>query len=98
MTARDIKGITVPVLTPMYEDETVNYDELRNQIERQIAGGVHGVFCFGTNGEGYILSEDEKAEIMRVTVDAVAGRVPVYAGTGCISTRDTVRLSKKAQE
>ncbi len=98
ITAKEIKGITVPVLTPMNDDETVNYDELRNQIEREIAGGVHGVFCFGTNGEGYILSEDEKAEIMRVTVDAVAGRVPVYAGTGCISTRDTIRLSKKAEE
>lgn len=98
ITAKDIKGITVPVLTPMNADETVNYGELRNQIERQIEGGIHGIFCFGTNGEGYILSEDEKVEIMRVTVDAVAGRVPVYAGTGCISTRDTVRLSKKAQE
>jgi len=97
-TAKDIKGITVPSLTPMDEQENVNYDELRRQIDRSIKGGVHGIFCFGTNGEGYILSEDEKEEIMRVTVDAVAGRVPVYAGTGCISTRDTIRMSKKAME
>jgi len=93
-----ISGIIPPILTPMYDDESVNYDELRNQIERQIKAGVHGIFCFGTNGEGYILSENEKVEILRQTVDKVEGRVPVYAGTGCISTSDTIRLSRKAQK
>ena len=52
-----IKGIIPPVITPMnLEDESVNIPELCNQVERQIAGGVHGIFPFGTNGEGYILS------------------------------------------
>ncbi len=97
MNTSFIKGIIPPILTPMYEDESVNYDEFRNQIEREIKAGVHGIFCFGTNGEGYILSEDEKVEILKQTVDKVEGRVPVYAGTGCISTTDTIRLSKKAQ-
>ena len=95
---KEIKGIIVPILTPMHEDETVNYEELVNQIERQIAAGVHGIFVFGTNGEGYILDEEEKAEIIRVAVKAVNGRVPVYAGTGCVSTRDTIRMSQKAKE
>lgn len=63
-----------------------------------IEGGVHGLFPFGTNGEGYILSEKEKIEVLEVTIDQVNGRVPVYAGTGCISTADTIRMSKKAQE
>lgn len=58
---KEIKGIIVPILTPMHEDETVNYEELVNQIERLIAAGVHGIFVFGTNGEGYILDEEEKA-------------------------------------
>ena len=49
-----VRGIIPPIITPMHEDETVNYTELKNQIGRQIAGGVHGIFCFGTNGEGYI--------------------------------------------
>ena len=45
----EIKGIIPPVITPMNpEDESVNIPELRNQIERQIAGGVHGIFPFGT--------------------------------------------------
>ena len=48
----ELKGI----ITPMKEDESINTEELRNQIERLIAGGVHGIFPFGTNGEGYILS------------------------------------------
>ena len=95
----ELKGIIVPIVTPMYpEDESVNIPELRNQIERQIAGGVHGIFCFGTNGEGYILSTQEKEEILEATIDQVKGRVPVYAGTGCISTRDTIYMSRRAQE
>lgn len=94
----DIKGIIVPILTPMHEDETLNLPELRNQIERLIAAGVHGIFPFGTNGEGYILSEKEKEEVLAVCVDQVKGRVPVYAGSGCISTKDTIRQSLKAKE
>ncbi|GCF95086.1 4-hydroxy-tetrahydrodipicolinate synthase [Enterococcus florum] len=93
-----INGIISPILTPMKEDESVNYEELRVQINRILAGGVHGIFVFGTNGEGYILSEEEKVEIMKVAVDEVNGRVPVYASTGLIGTADTIRLSKKAQE
>ena len=94
-----IKGIIPPVITPMNpEDESVNIPELRNQIERQIAGGVHGIFPFGTNGEGYILSLKEKEEVLEATIDQVKGRIPVYAGTGCISTRDTVYMSKRAEE
>ena len=51
----EIRGIIPPIITPMNEDETINEGELRNQVNRQINGGVHGLFPFGTNGEGYIL-------------------------------------------
>lgn len=93
-----LKGIIAPILTPMNEDESVNLSELRNQIERLIEGGVHGIFPFGTNGEGYILNKEEKLEVLKATIDQVKGRVPVYAGTGCISTRDTTELSKEAEK
>lgn len=94
-----IKGIIPPIVTPMDPvDESVNIPELRNQVERQIAAGVHGIFPFGTNGEAYILSMEEKEQILEAVVDQVKGRIPVYAGTGCISTRDTVYLSKRAQQ
>lgn len=94
----EVKGIIPAILTPMNADESVNIDVLRQQIERLIEGGVHGLFPFGTNGEGYILSEKEKIEVLEATIDQVKGRVPVYAGTGCISTADTIRMSKNAQE
>lgn len=94
----ELKGIITPILTPMNADESVNLTELRNQVERLISGGVHGIFPFGTNGEGYILSENEKIEVLEATIDQVKGRVPVYAGSGLISTKDTIRMSKKAEE
>lgn len=98
MKYAEIKGIIPAILTPMNEDESINFDIMQEQIDRLIEGGVHGLFSFGTNGEGYILSESEKIEILEETIEKVAGRVPVYAGTGCISTKDTIRLSCKAQE
>ena len=57
----EIKGIIPPIITPMYEDESINVEELKNQVERQIEGGVHALFCFGTNGEGYILNGKKKS-------------------------------------
>ncbi|MEG0988733.1 MAG: 4-hydroxy-tetrahydrodipicolinate synthase [Clostridium sp.] len=92
-----IKGIIPPIITPMNEDESINEKELRNQVNRQIKGGIHGLFPFGTNGEGYILSEKEKEQVLSIVVDETAGRVPVYAGTGCIGTKDTIRQSLMAK-
>ena len=60
MKQTELKGIITPILTPMNADESINTDELRTQIDRLIDGGVHGIFPFGTNGEGYILNEKEK--------------------------------------
>ena len=93
-----VQGIITPILTPMYEDERINFDELRNQAERLIAAGVSGLFCFGTNGESYILSEEEKYAVLEAVIHQTAGRVPIYAGTGCPGTRDTIRLSQRAKE
>ena len=100
MKTSDIKGIIPPILTPMFDDDeqNVNYNELRNQVERLLKGGVHGLFPVGTNGEAYILSMKEKEAILETVIEQVKGRVPVYAGTGCISTAETVRMSKIAQK
>ena len=64
MKQTELKGIITPILTPMNADESINTDELRTQIDRLIDGGVHGIFPFGTNGEGYILNEKEKCEVL----------------------------------
>ena len=95
---KEIKGIIAAMQTAMHEDGSINEKELRRQIDRQIEAGVDAVFCLGTNGEFYIMSMDEKIRVMEIFVDQVKGRVPVYAGTGCISTEETVSLSKKAEE
>jgi 4-hydroxy-tetrahydrodipicolinate synthase len=92
----EIKGIIPPIITPMNDDESVNVSELRNQVNRMIDGGVHALFCFGTNGEGYILNGKEKQLVLETVVEETAGRVPVYAGTGCISTKETIEQSKMA--
>ena len=74
-----LKGIIVPIITPMKEDETINEQELRNQVNRMIENGIHGIFPFGTNGEGYILNEKKKEQVLSIVIDEVKGRVPVYA-------------------
>ncbi len=94
----EIKGIITPILTPMNEDESINLDELRRQVNRLIDNGVDGIFPFGTNGEGYILSFEEKRMVLEAVVDECDHRVPVYAGTGAISTKETIEQSKMAQE
>lgn len=92
-----IKGIVAPIITPMDEEERVYEAELRNQVNRLIEAGIHGIFPFGTNGEGYILDNREKEKVLSVVIEETKGRVPVYAGTGCISTRDTIYMSKMAE-
>ena len=92
------KGIITPILTPLTDDEKFNEKEYRNQINRLIKAGVSGIFPLGTNGEFYAFSKEEKIEIMKVAVDEVKARVPVYAGTGCTTTRETIELSKIAKD
>ncbi|WP_323703869.1 4-hydroxy-tetrahydrodipicolinate synthase [Mammaliicoccus sp. Dog046] len=94
----ELKGIISPILTPMFDDGSINLDELRLQVDRMIAHGIHGIFAFGTNGEGYILSASEKRSVLETVVDQVNGRVPVYAGTGAISTLETIEQSTMAKE
>lgn len=92
------KGIIAAMVTSMFDDERLNEQEIRNQVDRQIAAGVDAVFCLGTNGEFYIQSEEEKLQVIKTVVDQAAGRVPVYAGTGCTGTRATIELSRKAKD
>lgn len=94
----EIKGIIPPILTPFNDDESINVAELRKQVNRMIDAGCHGLFPFGTNGEGYILSGEEKKLILETVIDECNGRVPVYAGTGCVSTKETIAQSKMAMD
>lgn len=93
-----IEGIIPPIITPMNHDESINLNELKNQLKRLVRAGVHGIFVLGTNGEGYILSREEKEKVLSATVEECKGIVPIYAGTGGISTKDTISFSKRAKE
>lgn len=92
------QGIIVAMTTPMTADEKLCEQELRNQVRRYLDTGIHGLFCLGTNGEFYALSREEKLKVMEVVLEENRGRLPVCVGTGCVTTKDTVFLSQKAQE
>lgn len=90
-------GVITPVLTALDENENFNKDAYQKFIDHLIKSGVHGIFSLGTNGEFYAFPFEEKLEIIKAAVEAVDGRVPVYAGTGCVTTKETVELSKAVE-
>lgn len=92
-----IKGTFVAVITPFDKNEAVDTDALRRQVERQIGAG-NGIFCAGTNGEFYALSFEEKVAVARICVEAAAGRQPVLAHIGEISTHQTIALGREIQK
>ena len=93
-----IKGIIVPILTPIDADEMVDEAKLRKQVDYVIEGGVSGILAFGSNGEFYMIEEDEMERALKIMVDQAAGRVPVYFGIGAISTKKCCRLAKMGIE
>ena len=91
-----IKGIIVPILTPIDGEERIDEPMLRDQVDYVINGGVSGVLAFGSNGEFYMVEEDEMERGLKIMVAQAAGRVPVYFGIGAISTKKCCRLAKRA--
>ena len=92
------KGIIPAVITPLSDDGKFNEKAMRKLLNYLIDGGVHGLFVVGTTGEFYGLTPEEKRDIYRITVDETKGKVPVYAGTNGITTRETVMLTQIAEE
>ncbi|SHK56904.1 4-hydroxy-tetrahydrodipicolinate synthase [Selenomonas ruminantium] len=91
------EGIITPVLTTLDEKEEFSPAAYKDFIDHLIGAGVSGIFPLGTNGEFYAFSYEEKLRIIEAAVKAVDGRVPVYAGTGCVTTKETIKLSKAVQ-
>ena len=92
------KGIIVPVVTPFDENENYSPGAMKDIIDYLIDQGVHAIFVAGSVGEFYALRMDETREVIRTSVRAVAGRVPVLAGTGAIATRDAIELARAAED
>ena len=91
-----IKGVVVPILTPIDENERIDEEKLRSQVDYVIEGGVLGILAFGSNGEFYMVEEDEMERGLGIMISQSNGRVPVYFGIGAISTKKCVRLAKMA--
>ena len=91
-----IKGVVVPMITPIDADELIDEKKIREQVDYVIDGGVTGILLYGSNGEFYVIEEDEMERGLKIVVDQAAGRVPVYFGIGAISTKKAIRLAKMA--
>jgi 4-hydroxy-tetrahydrodipicolinate synthase len=92
-----IRGSIVALVTPMLADGSVDYPALRKLIDWHIAEGTDCIGVVGTTGESPTVSVDEHCEIIRVSVEQCAGRVPVMAGCGGNSTREAIALAKFAK-
>lgn len=90
-------GVIPALVTPFSADgKTLNEPALRRLLDFVISEGVDGIFVAGSQGEFWALSFEEKVRLMEMTVDMVAGRVPVYAGTGAITTAEAAALTREA--
>ncbi|MBP3755118.1 MAG: 4-hydroxy-tetrahydrodipicolinate synthase [Lachnospiraceae bacterium] len=91
-------GAAVALVTPMTADGSVNFEKLDELIEFQISGGTDAIVACGTTGEASTLTHEEHLNVIRHTVEKVADRVPVIAGTGSNSTETAIYLSVEAEK
>ncbi len=98
MTNRNIRGVIVPMLTPLNPDETVDVGSLRRLVNHLIDSGVHGLWASGTTGEFANLPDSERIRAMEATVDEAAGRVPVICNISSVSTKMSVALASEVRE
>src|SRR5918911_3344065 len=98
MQPAELRGIFVPMLTPLDADERVDESSLRRLVDFLIDAGVHGIWSMGTTGEFAALPEAERARGVEATIEQVAGRVPVIANIGDSSTGLALRHARHAVE
>ena len=92
------KGAGVAIVTPMYDNEEVNYDKLEELINQQIDAGTDSIIIAGTTGESSTLDMEEHEKVIKAAVEFTKHRVPVIAGTGSNCTRTAIQLSQEAEE
>lgn len=90
------KGSGVAIVTP-FDEKGVNFEKLRELIEAQIKGGTDAIIICGTTGEASTMTESEKKDAIKFTVEVVNKRVPVIAGTGTNNTSTSVKMSTWAE-
>jgi 4-hydroxy-tetrahydrodipicolinate synthase len=95
---RPIRGSIPALITPMLDDGQVDYATLRKLIDWHIAEGTDGIVVVGTSGESPTVTVDEHCEIIRVSVEQAAKRIPIIAGCGANSTAEAIELAQFAQK
>jgi 4-hydroxy-tetrahydrodipicolinate synthase len=98
MTATMIQGSLPAIVTPMLDDGSLDLPGLRKLLDWHIAEGSDGIVVVGTTGESPTVDMDEHCTLIRATVEHVAGRIPVIAGTGANSTSEAIELALCAKE
>lgn len=93
-----VRGIIPALVTPFDKEGKISEDGLRKLVDYLIEGGVHGLFPVGSQGEFYALEKQEKRKVLEIVLDQTKGKVPVYAGTGAITTKETITLTKMAED
>jgi 4-hydroxy-tetrahydrodipicolinate synthase len=93
-----MKGSLVAIVSPMFEDGTLDFGALRRLIDWHIAEGTRGIVVVGTTGESPTVDFEEHCRLIQVTGAHVAGRVPVIAGTGANSTSEAIELQAFAKK
>ena len=92
------KGAGVAIVTPMKENQEVNYEKLEELIEFQIENGTDCIVIAGTTGESSTLSMEEHKKVIEAAIAFTKGRIPVVAGTGSNCTATAVQLSQESEE
>lgn len=92
-----IEGVLTAIVTTFDAAGAFKPAAQRQQVRRQLQAG-NGIFCGGTNGEFFVLNEQEKLAVTQTCVDETAGRAPVVAHIGEIATRETIRLGKQVAQ
>jgi len=90
-------GAIPAMVTPFDTDYRLDEDRVRELINGYLAAGVHGISVAGSQGEFFMLSKEERLRLIKVTVETVDQRVPVYAGTGTVTTAETIELTQAAE-
>jgi 4-hydroxy-tetrahydrodipicolinate synthase len=98
LAPKALKGSFPPLVTPFKQDGSVDYDTYANLVDFQAKGGSHGIVVAGTTGEPSTLTPDERIEMLKVAIDAAAGRLQVVAATGTQNHADTVRMTAAADK
>jgi 4-hydroxy-tetrahydrodipicolinate synthase len=93
-----ITGSIVALITPMREDGAVDHEALAKLVDRTVDAGTAAIVSVGTTGESATLTVTEHTDVIRTTVQVVAGRVPVIAGTGANSTAEAIHLTEAARQ